>query len=271
MTRRRILTAAAGVAVLLLGAPLAVHLVSPADAQEGAAPDPRFAGLEWTFARVRYSTQMGGGRRGFYGGGEFNNPWTIDMPAAEQNLSRRIRTVTTIKVNDPIVVGLEDENLWQHPWLYVVEPGNLNLSETEAANLREFLLRGGTVTFDDFHGPYEWANLENELRKVFPDRQIVELEPGHPIFSCFYKIDAYPQIPGIGSFSQGRTWEKGGYEPHLRAIVDDRGRAMVLINWNTDMADAWEWSNAQDFPGYLKYTAESYRMQINEIIYALTH
>jgi hypothetical protein len=69
----------------------------------------------------------------------------------------------------------------------------------------------------------------------------------------------------------GRTWEKGGYEAHLRSINDDRGRAMVLINWNTDMADAWEWSNAQDFPGYLKYTAESYRMQINEIIYSLTH
>ena len=267
--RGRLALAAAAAAILLLGAPLALR--SLAGAQEGAAPDPRFAGLEWTFARVRYSSQMGNGRRGMFRGGEFDNPWTIDMPAAEQNLSRRIRTVTTIKVNDPIVVGLEDESLWQHPWLYIVEPGNLNLSEKEAANLREFLLRGGTLTFDDFHGPYEWANLENELRKVFPDRPIVDLPANHPIFNCFYKIDAYPQIPGIGSFMNGRTWEKGGYEAHLRAIIDDRGRAMVLINWNTDMADAWEWSNAQDYPGYLKYTAESYRMQINEIIYALTH
>ena len=268
---KRPILLAAVIAAALLAAPLLLDLASRADAQEGAAPDPRFAGLEWTFARVRYSSQMNGGRRGRFPGGDFDNPWTIDMPAAEQNLSRRIRTVTTIKVNDPIVVGLEDENLWQHPWLYIVEPGNLNLSDKEAANLREFLLRGGTLTFDDFHGPYEWANLENELRKVFPDRQIVDLPANHPIFRCFYQIDAYPQIPGIGSFMSGRTWEKGGYEAHLRAIVDDRGRAMVLINWNTDMADAWEWSNAQDYPGYLKYTAESYRMQINEIIYSLTH
>lgn len=262
------MSALRGICVGIVGVAM---LVPPVTAQQGAAPDPRFAGLEWTFARVRYSSNIGNGRRGMFRGGEFDNPWTIDMPAAEQNLSRRVRTVTTIKVNDPIVVGLEDETLWQHPWLYLVEPGNLSLGDTEAENLREFLLRGGTLTFDDFHGPYEWANLENEMRKVFPDRPIVELPPDHPIFSCFYQIDAYPQIPGIGSFMRGRTWEKGGYEAKLRAILDDRGRAMVLINWNTDMADAWEWSNAEDYPGYLKYTAESYRMQINEIIYALTH
>ena len=77
---RRVIVASAAVAVLLLGAPLIVQLASKADAQEGAAPDPRFAGLEWTFARVRYSSQMAGGRRGRFGVSEFDNPWTIDMP-----------------------------------------------------------------------------------------------------------------------------------------------------------------------------------------------
>ena len=90
-------------------------------------------------------------------------------------------------------------------------------------------------------------------------------------FSCFYQFDGYPQTPGLGSFLQGRTWEKGGYVARLRAIEDDNGRAMVLINWNVDMGDGWEWSNAADYPGYVKYTAQAYRMQINEIIYSLTH
>ena len=115
--------------------------------------------------------------------------------------------------------------------------------------LREFLLRGGTLTLDDFHGPYEWELTEKQLKRVFPDREIVEIEPPHPIYTCFYRIDKYPQIPGLGSFLSGRTWEKGGFAAHLRGILDDAGRPMVLINWNTDMGDGVEWSNARGIPG----------------------
>jgi hypothetical protein len=228
----------------------------------------RFAGLQWTFVRIKYSanTQPGRYRMEYWG-----EPWAIDAPAAEQNFSRRIKTVTAIDVGDPIVLTLEDPDLWAHPWIYFVEPGNLRLKDTEVPILREFLLRGGTATFDDFHGPYEWDNLARELKRVFPDREIVELEPPHPIYTCFYKVERYPQIPGLGSFLSGRTWEKGGFIPHLRAILDDRERPMVLINWNTDMGDGWEWSNAEEYPGYVRYTAEAYRMEINEVIYALTH
>ena len=55
-----------------------------------------------------------------------------------------------------MVLTLEDPKLWEHPWIYMVEPSNLVLKDTEVPILREFLLRGGTLTFDDFHGPYEW-------------------------------------------------------------------------------------------------------------------
>ena len=149
--------------------------------------------------------------------------------------------------------------------------GTCGSTTREVPILREYLLRGGTLTFDDFHGPIEWANVERELKRVFPERKIIDLPKEHPIFNCFYKFDSFPQTPGLGSFLQGRTWEKGGYVAHLRAIEDDNGRAMVLINWNVDMGDGWEWSNATEYPGYVKYTAMAYRMEINEIIYALTH
>jgi Domain of unknown function (DUF4159) len=243
-------------------------LCAGASAQNVQPPDPRFASLEWTFARVRYDAwTLPPGRRYDI----FDEPWTIDFPAAEQNLSRRVKTVTSIQVHDPVVITIEDPNLWNYPWIYIVEPGNLRLKEAEVPILREFLLRGGTLTFDDFHGPIEWLNLERELKRVFPDRKIIEFPAEHPIFHCFYDFSSFPQTPGLGSFLQGRTWEKGGYTAHLRGIEDDAGRAMVLINWNTDMGDGWEWSNASEFPGYVKYTAQAYRMQINEIIYALTH
>jgi hypothetical protein len=233
-----------------------------------AAPDPRFAGLQWTFVRIRYTAWTFPPRSGL---SPYDEPWYIDAPAAEWNLSRRLRTATAIQVNDPIDLRLEDPELFAHPWIYIVEPGNLRLNEREVAILREYLLRGGTLTFDDFHGPIEWANMEREMKRVFPDRRIVDLPKDHPIFSCFYKMDGFPQTPGLGSFLQGRTWEKGGYVAHLRAIEDDNGRAMVLINWNVDMGDGWEWSNAAEYPGYVRFTAMAYRMQINEIVYSLTH
>lgn len=268
---RALIAVPALIALALLGAPYVVSLV---EAQMPAIADERFAGLQWTFARVKYNYGQGGAT-GPMGGrtrmSYWDEPWAIDAPAAEQNLTRRIRSVTAIEVGEPVVVTLDDERIWQHPWLYIVEPSNLQLTDTDVATLREFLLRGGTLTMDDFHGPYEWDLTVRELARVFPDREVVEIAPPHPIYSCFYKIDKYPQIPGLGSFFNGRTWEKGGFVPHLRGILDDTGRPMVLINWNTDMGDGVEWSNAEDYPGYLKWTALAYQMFINEIIYALTH
>ena len=237
-------------------------------AQHPDQPDNLHAGLEWRFVRIRYHYRTEGTIDSEDYMGE---PWYIDAPAAEENLSSRIKTVTSIHVEDPIVLTLDDPRLFEHPWIYLVEGGNLKMLDSEVPLLREFLLRGGTATFDDFHGPFEWQNVAQELKRVFPDRQIVEVPNDHPIFSAFFKIDAYPQVAGLGSFLAGRSWEKGGFVPHLRAILDDDGRPMVLINWNTDMGDGWEWSNVADYPDYLKYTEMAYRMEINEIVYSLTH
>ncbi|MGE0448960.1 MAG: DUF4159 domain-containing protein [Vicinamibacterales bacterium] len=260
---RRLLIAAA--ALLFVVAPAPSRL---ADAQLPTAADDRFAGLQWRFVRVKYNytTEGTSAQQEFYG-----EPWLIDGPAAEQNLSRRLKTATSIDVLDPIVLTLDDPRLFQNPWIYFVEPGNLKLSDSNAKVLREFLLRGGTAFFDDFHGPYEWDHFAAEMRKVFPDRPIVDVPKDHPVYSCFYKLDGYPQIAGLGSFMAGRSWEKGGFVARLRTIFDDANRPMLYVNWNTDMGDGWEWSNAEDYPGYLQYTSLAYRMGINEIIYALTH
>jgi hypothetical protein len=259
---RRLAAAVAALALVLTAG-------VPAHGQIGPRGDQRLAGLQWRFVRIRYHFAI-------YEGYErqeniVGEPWFIDGPAAEQNLTRRIKTATAIVTDDPIVLPLDSQDIFNYPWIYFVEPGTLHMTDAEVANLREFLLRGGTATFDDFHGPIEWQNLETELHRVFPDKKIVDLPKDHPVFHAFYPIDQYPQIPGLGSFEAGRTWEKGGYVPHLRTMYDDDGRPMLFINWNTDMGDGWEWSNVDEFPDYIKYTAQSYRMMINEIVYALTH
>ena len=262
--------AMAVVGLLAFVAPALSLLVKEAAAQSGVFKEDRFAGLQWTFVRVKYTPTQGDlamrTRFGFW-----DDPWAIDAPAAEQNLSRRVQTATSIEVGEPLVMALDDPRLFQYPWLYLVEPSNAIFSDEEAATLREFLLRGGTLTLDDFHGSFEWDLTVRLLARVFPDREFVDLSPPHPIFTSFYQFERYPQVPGLGSFFNGRTWEKGGYTARLRAILDDTGRPMVLANWNTDMGDGWEWSNAEDYPGYLKYTSLAYRMGINEVVYALTH
>ncbi len=267
--RRRSAFAAALLAVALLVAPPSGQGQSALSDTRGRISDAMLIGLEWTFARIRYSSppdRLADFRRTYW-----SDPWSIDGPAAEQNLSRRMGRVTTIVVNEPVILELADDALWDHPWIYFVEPANIEFTEAEVGILRQFLLRGGTATLDDFHGPVEWDLVERQLARVFPDRAFVELGLDHPVFTCFYQLDAYPQIPGLGSFFNNVTWEKGGFDPHLRAILDDDGRAMVLANFNTDMGDGWEWSNAEEYPAYIRFTAQSYRMMINEIVYALTH
>jgi hypothetical protein len=261
---RRTIILVSGLAFLALLVP-GLNLV---DAQLPGLTDDRFAGLQWRFVRIKYHYVTEGTTvaQDFYG-----EPWAIDAPAAEQNLSRRLKTATAIQVEDPIVLTFDDPNLFMYPWIYIVEPGNLLLREAEVPVLREFLLRGGTAMFDDFHGPVEWDHFVGQMKRVFPDREIVDIPNNHPVFSAFYKIDGYPQVAGLGSFMAGRSWEKGGYVARLRTIFDDDGRAMVFINWNTDMGDGWEWSNVEEYPGYIKYTALAYRMAMNEIVYALTH
>ena len=121
-------------------------------------------GLDWTFVLIRYSSWEENLRvfRATY----WTDPWAVDGPAAEQNLSRRLGGVTAIHVNDPITLTLADERLWEYPWIYFVEPGNLRFTSEEVEIVREFLLRGGTATFDDFHGPTEWDVFQREMKRV---------------------------------------------------------------------------------------------------------
>lgn len=181
-----------------------------------------------------------------------------------------LRKATALKVADQaVVLSLTDPAIFGYPFAYMVEVGFLKLTQVEADSLREWLLRGGFLMIDDFHGPYEWRNFLNQIRMVFPDRPIVDIQPDHPIFHCYYDFSKLPQVPGLGSVFNGRTWEKGGYTPHCRGIFDDQNRLMVLINHNTDLGDSWE--HARDWRYPTQYSVIGFKLGINYVIYALTH
>jgi hypothetical protein len=165
--------------------------------------------------------------------------------------------------------NLLSDELFNYPWLYAVEVGHWYLSALEAERLREYLLRGGFLVVDDFHGPCEWEVFLESMRRVFPNRPVVDIPPDHEIFDVVYQLDTFTQIWGIVLLGSGVTYENGGIEPHWRGVFDDEGRLMVAINHNMDLGDAWEHADDARYPTDL--TALASRFAVNYVIYAMTH
>jgi hypothetical protein len=220
----------------------------------------------FTFVRIRYSTQAG--RRGM--------SWATDYPDSDINLTARVAADTGLKT-DPKgkVLQLTDPELKKYPFLYLIEPESLEFSEDEVRSLRKYLLEGGFLMVDDFWGDREWIAFEEELRLLFPDREIIDLPNDHPIFNGVFPLTEKPQVPGIDWGRRGMTYEPnhgpGSQEVHYRAIVDDRKRIMILICHNTDLGDGWEreGENEEYFHRFSEKVA--YPMGINIIFYAMTH
>src|SRR6478752_10863225 len=191
----------------------------------------------FTFTRIRY--QRGGG--GWGRGG-----WDTDLPDSDLNLSWRLQQMTSMKV-DPNgrIVNVTDPELADFPFIYIVEPGGLSLTDEEVVAMRKYLLNGGFLMLDDFWGENEWENCEMELKRVFPERDFKEIPLDDPLYRCVFQIKEKAQVPnvGLGASSEydGVTWERPDAQTvHHRAIYDDKGRMMVIATHNTDNGDGWE-------------------------------
>jgi hypothetical protein len=221
---------------------------------------------EWTFARLMYPT-IGWGSEWQYGG----TSWTIDYPRADRHVAEMVRRLTAVNarsVEQP--VNLDDpDDVFDWPWLYAVEVGTWDLTDTQAAKLREYLLRGGFLMVDDFHGTLEWRVFIESMQRVFPDRPIVDIPGDDQIFHTFWDIDHREQIPGAQFLQTHRTYENDGYEPHWRAIYDDHDRIMVAICHDMDLGDSVEHSDNPAYPE--RWSAMGMRTFINYILYAMTH
>jgi hypothetical protein len=212
---------------------------------------------EFYFARLAY---QGAGRR---------SSFRTDYPDAEIHLLGGVRRLTRVNVGGDIIIEPRSADLMNYPWLYAVEVGHWYLDDLEAANLREYLLRGGFLMVDDFHGTYEWSVFVDSMRRVFPDRPIIDIPDNDVLMHVLYDLNKDIQIPGIQYLSSGRTYEDDGYTPEWKGIYDDQDRLMVAINHNMDLGDAWEHA---DYPAYPEpMTGLAYRFAINYVIYSMTH
>ena len=250
---------------------LALASVMPAVAQDAAETvqpltEPPGNSHEFYFARAIYSGEFDdydeGGR------------WAIDYPKADRQFLVALERLSLVDAYDEDhAIELTDPGLRRHPFLYAVEVGSMSLSEAETLALRNYLLAGGFLVIDDFWGSWAWQEFSAQMQKVLPDHTIVEIPPEHPVFHVFYNIDQVVQVPnlrlGWGADAGGPTHEYDGYTPHLRGIFDDDGRLLVLINWNTDLGDAWEWADHPRYP--LRFSTYALEMGINFVIYGMTH
>ncbi len=240
--------------------------------------EKEFADDVFTFVRIRYSSGYGGGYGGGYGRrGRGGGRWATDYPDSDLNFSFRLQQLTSMQV-DPQgkVIELTAPRLFDYPFIYIVEPGYLMFSEPEVQALRQYLLNGGFLMVDDFWGEEEWWNFYTQIKRVFPDREPVELPLDHPIFHCVFDLKEKPQIPSITHALNGRyagiTWEREDAKtPYFKALYDDKGRMMAIICHNTDLGDGWEREGENEWYFHEFSEKKAYPLGINIVFYAMTH
>lgn len=210
--------------------------------------DSRFA-----FTRIRYGSRVG-----------TNGGWEHDYPQADRNFAAILDYAThaRVRLDGSNILDLDDPRIFDNPVIYMSEPGYWTTDEAEARNLREYLLKGGFIIFDDFDSAPEWNNLVRQMKVALPDHGFIRLDVSHPIFQSFFQLRTlnipHPMLPGI--------------EPEFWALFDNNqpwGRMLAIANFNNDIGDYWEWSaeGLYNQDG----TADAYRLGVDYLVYAMTH
>jgi hypothetical protein len=247
------LAAAAVASTAALVAAVAITEAPARDQSRGSEAVPYDA--KFTFTRVRYGSG-GFGRRGFGG-----SAWAHDYPAADLNMQIMLNEFTAVRATEKgsNVFDLENREIFKHPILYVSEPGFWSITPEGAANLREHLLKGGFLIFDDFEGS-DWNNMAAQVAEALPEGEWFTIDESHPIFDSFFYVEnIYVPHPYVN------------VTPNYRVIFEDNDptkRIMVLANHNSDLAEYWEYAAEGYFP--VDPSNDAFRLGINYIVYGLT-
>jgi hypothetical protein len=245
-------------------------LTSVAQRRSNSSDNPAFH--EFYFTRAIYSDwRMGGGYLGDSG-----PSWSIDYPKGDEQfitVIQRLLKLDACEWENP--VDLADPDIRRFPFIYTLEVGFMALQPAERKGLHDYLMAGGFLVIDDFWGSEEWRNFEREISLVLPDAVIKDVPKDHLIWRIFYDIDELMQVPNVrngqdvaSGYPGAVTYEKDGYQPQIKGIFDNKGRLMVVINWNTDLGDAWEHAELPSYP--LKFSTFACQLGMNMILYGMT-
>jgi hypothetical protein len=218
---------------------------------------------QFTFVRLRW-------RGGTYGvrvlGGADINAWLHEFPRAEQNLMRILKDLTSIdaRTDGSRVLTLDHADLFKYPIVMMWEPGYWVMTDREAVRLREYLLKGGFVIFNDFELD-QWDNFAAQMQRVLPGARWIKLENTHPIFASFFRIEQpdFPHPPQHHLY---------GFKPLYFGLFEDNdphGRLMAIANYNTNLAEYWQMAGTGFFP--IDSANDAFKLGVNYMMYALTH
>ena len=230
--------------------------------------DPNWSG-KFTFVRIRFDTSQYAQYYGYNNVlGDGGPPWSHDYPVAGRHLMKIMSELSkidaTLDVNEPIL-SFDDPMLFKFPFAYLAEVGFMNLNDAEINGLREYLKRGGFLLVDDFRSAGQFYVLQEHVRRAFPELQLKKLDLSHPIFNCFFSIKTLDLNPVYG----GGFGTRETANPEFWGLEDETGRLMMIINYNYDVSDFWQFSDNPFRP--IEETNEAYKFGVNYIIYALTH
>jgi Domain of unknown function (DUF4159) len=215
---------------------------------------------EFYFSRLQFNSLVGG----------YRGVWDQDWPKADNDCLIALRRLTRINSPAPLnVADLDSDHLFDYPWIYSINPEYWSFSDAEAKRLHDYLLKGGFLMVDHFHGTDDWTRFMAGIRQVLPDAQVEDLNDVDEIYHVLYDINERFQIPGEQYVNSGRLYEKDGYQAKWRAIRNDHGRIMVAICHNMHLGDAWEHSDEASYPE--KFSGLAFRIVLNYITYAMTH
>ena len=219
------------------------------------APNVPYDG-RFTFARIRYTI---GGDGGFGFGRDIK--WAHDYPRGERHFTKILSELSTLRVRtrDSNILALDDPELFKYPVAYLCEAGYWRPSDAEVLGLRQYLLKGGFIIFDDF-ARSDWFNFETQMRRVLPELRPMRLTTDDKVFDAFYRITNLSyNHPYYGMPSE--FW--GIYENNDRSQ-----RLLAVINYDNDISEYWEFSDEGLFP--LDASNEAYKLGVNYLIHALT-
>jgi hypothetical protein len=222
--------------------------------------------VRFTFVRLKYTTLPGGyWYRGL-------PAWAHGYPVSEENLMRIMSEISYLnpRVEDLDVLAMDDPELFKYPVAYVIEPGWWTMTDTDVSSLRTYLQKGGFLIVDDFKvrgwgggmGGGGWETFEEQMLRVLPGAQFVDLDESLPIFHSFFEVKSLRDFPQ--AYNAGPAVFRGIYEDN-----DPRKRLQVVINYNTDISQFWEWSGRGLRP--IDDTNEAYKLGVNYLIYGLMH
>jgi len=224
---------------------------------EAVRPNAPYDG-QFTFVRLRY------GPRTEYVSQRI--PWSHDYPTGEQHFMKILNELSYLnpRIEETDILGFDDPEVFKYPLAYMAEPGFLTLTDEETVRFREYLLKGGFVIFDDFaERRGGWYNFEAQMLRVLPGAQFVDLDATHPIFHAFFEINDLNIIP---------QFYDTDVKPVFRGIYEDNDptkRLLVMVNFDTDISEFWEWSDTGLRP--IDESNEAYKLGVNYIIYGMTH